>query len=218
VALFSFLLLIACERPSLPSTPTALPIATATPTVTIPPPTAEEGAPVDLTPGEHVRVVVYADAEPKAGSCLELLPDMLPVSASGMYEGVVSSCTVGSPEPVRLQFLEAAGGVLYINRVEFLLPTPIDLPDVRSRFCEELVQYLLRSNEDPRANRDRMSCFGRVLPREHEHTNVMKIWFLVPDHSPVQTFPEDIHCWELRQCFVGPPEARVVFEVPCILN
>lgn len=209
------LVLFACEMPSLQSTPTPPP-ATPTQASVPPPPPPEQAQPVALRAREQVQVVVYEDASPQADTCFDLLPHMPPASAFGMFEAKTVPCTVGFAELTRLQLVEAANGVLYLRKILLLLtPTP-DLPDVHSRFCEEIVQYLLPASADP-AGRGRLTCWSEPPVRGHEHTNVIKIWGWVPVEPPVGQLPEDIHCWELTR-LLGPATERQTVPQACILN
>jgi len=208
---------LACQKPTPGPAPTFVSVATATQVAVPPPPPPGQAQPVTLRPREQVQVVVYADAKPQAGTCFDLLPDMLPVAASGMFEAKIVSCTVGSAELTRLQLVEASGGVLYLRKIQLLLtPTP-DLPDVRSQLCEEIVQYLLPASADRSAGRGRMTCWSEPPARGHEHTNVIRVWGWVPVEPPVGQLSEDIHCWELTR-LLGPSVERQTTRQACILN
>ena len=200
------------------NTPT-LPPLSPTPATPIPTPSFTQTQPFPLQPGQQVRVAVYPGTQPQSGTCMDLLPGMLPVSALDMFRGDSVGCTMSLVEKVRLQFLQDTQGVLYLSRVQLLVLAGPGLPDVHSPLCEDIAQYLLPPSADPRTARGRLVCWSEPQPRGHQHENVIKVWGQLPDYSPVLTFPDGVHCWELTR-FLGPARGDGILpiDVACILN
>jgi len=163
-----------------------------------PTPTVEPLTPVQLEVGQRVEVLVEPGAVSESGLCVDLLPYMVPASQVDSVHGEPLSCTVGRTERSRLQFVRDTADVLYLLKIELLLLYTGDVPrspgGPGTRLCEDVVQYLLPATADISVPRGRLVCWFEPLLEGHTHTEVIKVWGVVPPNGSVRTLPEDVHC------------------------
>lgn len=165
----------------------------------------------------YARVWVYADSRiPADPTCSEILSDLLPASAFGAVPAVEATCRIDDSTIFRFRLIEGPNGALLLARVELLVLEPAVTPPHTTPIIECL-DVALPVSFDPATAAGIGVCLTDPLGRGHPHDAILKVWARLPTISPIKTFPDDVHCWELAR-YLGGPRGAATFDVPCILN
>jgi hypothetical protein len=166
----------------------------------------------------EVRVWVYADAHPASPTCIDLLPDMVPLSMAAGTPAKAVGCTMDITALSRLRFVPDNQDVLHLRSIEALLLAAGTLPQpYRYSRCLDILPHLLPASADPATAAYWLVCDYEMPARDHRHDEPIRIWSALPVAAPIRDFPPDVRCWELTR-YLGAPMGIETFNLPCILN
>jgi hypothetical protein len=152
---------------------------------------------------------------------MELLPQMLPISQSGM--GKAASCEVGIDQ-FRLTYSRDSSGVLHLRSLGVITVFDANLPQASSPgSCAALKQYAIPASGNPAFVRDggdatyMGQCIDNVLAPSPRPSDRL-VWGVVEDQLVPRPLPHGVPCWLLNQ-FLGPPgDGKALTFVQCYLG
>ena len=165
--------------------------------------------PQAVPPERQIQVWTYRDEAQQVTSerCMDFLETMVSIADRHTTNKRAMSCTVGAAA-FRLRFSQDSAGILYLRRVELLVTLGAQPASTDGRPegvpCKEWENRLLPASRPANEAVATGVCWQDALPRGHGHEQVMGIWGRVPVLAPVQSFPEDVHCWQLTRYQGGP--------------